>query len=171
MARLLLVESLAGGPALLERRGEVGAQLIAAVDDGRSESKLAPQLPPLTAEGTSGGVVSILQNVSSSGALEPLSKLINPLMALIVTPYLGTAAARRELDRPVEPARRQPPEGASIADPFKAGRHASHLPHGPRAAGDSGEPGRVKPPDRRSRRDARPGPDLKAARTPQAPSA
>ncbi|MGH2879600.1 MAG: TetR family transcriptional regulator [Solirubrobacteraceae bacterium] len=117
MARLLLVESLAGGSTLTKRRGEVNAQLIAAVDAGRGESKLDPQLLPLTAEGTVGGVVSILQNVSPP--VEPLSKLINPLMALVVTPYLGSAAARRELDRPVAPSKRQPLAGASIADPFK----------------------------------------------------
>jgi AcrR family transcriptional regulator/DNA-binding MarR family transcriptional regulator len=39
----------------------------------------------------------------------PISVLLNPLMSIIVMPYLGASAARRELDRPVPEARKPRP--------------------------------------------------------------
>jgi len=119
IARALIVDSLAAGPAVLRRRAEVLEQLVGAVDAGRAESKLDPQLLPLTAEGTVGGILSILQSTLSSGVHEPVAKLVNPLMGMVVMPYLGTNAARRELDRPLQQALRAAPSATPLADPFK----------------------------------------------------
>jgi AcrR family transcriptional regulator len=120
MARLLVAESLSLGARALERRRVALSQLIEAVDAGREESKMDPQLLPLTGEGTVGGALSIVQRrLIGSPHDEALVKLTNQLMGMIVMPYLGPAAARRELDRPFELPTGEQPRKHLSADPFK----------------------------------------------------
>lgn len=126
--QLLVVGSLGAGTAALERRRHVLAQMIALVEEGRLGAKTGVGPPPLTAEGIVGGVLSVLharlldtdpqgcapanrrlgsapvppdhaspQDASTGGLLA----LTGSLMGMIVLPYLGPAAARRELARPV----------------------------------------------------------------------
>jgi hypothetical protein len=57
------------------------------VDEGRSESKTAP--PPLTAQSTVGGAVSVIHTRVLEENPRPLAELLNPLMSMIVHPYLG----------------------------------------------------------------------------------
>jgi AcrR family transcriptional regulator len=104
---LLIVDALGAGSEALEHRTKVLAQLIAAVDAGRGERQPGPELPPLTAEGTVGAVLSIVHSRLLERDPEPPIALLNPLMSMIVLPYLGAAAARRELTRPMPPARRR----------------------------------------------------------------
>ncbi len=60
MGQLIVVGSLgAGHKALLRRRRGI-AQIIAVVDEGRMERESGSELPPLTAEGIVGGVLSVL---------------------------------------------------------------------------------------------------------------
>lgn len=104
LARLVVVESLAAGPRALERRNEALAHVIAAVDQGRGEARAGAQPSALTAEGVVGGVLAIVHRRLQSGletsrSAPPLAALTNQLMAMIVLPYLGPAAARRELAR------------------------------------------------------------------------
>jgi AcrR family transcriptional regulator len=98
-ARLLVVDSLRAGPNALERRRLVLAHAIVAIDEGRREEKGACDVSALTAEGVVGAVLAILH----SRLLEPepphLLELLAPLMGMIVLPYLGRGAARRELER------------------------------------------------------------------------
>jgi len=118
--RVLVCESLSAGRRTLARRNEVVAALIAAVDEGRTESKFAATLPEIAAEGTVGAVLSILRSQLERVDGEPLVGLLNPLMAIIVTPYLGFAAARRELDRPVKtPVGREHSSSGALLYPFK----------------------------------------------------
>jgi AcrR family transcriptional regulator len=120
IGRVLLVESQSFGARVLERRNELLAQLVAAVAAGREETKTGERLPPLIAEGAVGGVLSILQTLLASPTHdEPLLKLANPLMGMVVLPYLGTSASRRELDRPVEPPAHDGHAGMPLVDPFK----------------------------------------------------
>jgi AcrR family transcriptional regulator len=100
LARLCLVETLKGGPQVLERRRAVTDALAAAIDAGRGDAKGADP-PPLTAESLVGGAVSVIHARLVERDLRPLVELVNPLMSMIVLPYLGQAAARREFDRPV----------------------------------------------------------------------
>ncbi len=126
--QLLVVGSLGAGAAALERRRQALAQMIALVDEGGVGARTGVELPPLTAEGIVGGVLSVLharlldtdprasasanrclgsapvlpvhpspQDASTGGLLA----LTGSLMGMIVLPYLGPAAARRELARPV----------------------------------------------------------------------
>jgi AcrR family transcriptional regulator len=100
-----VVEALGAGPRVLEHRTRVVQALIAAVDEGRAEARKDP--PPLAAEGVVGAVLAVIH----ARALEntALSDLLGPLMGTIVLPYLGPAAASRELERPT-PKRLRTPE-------------------------------------------------------------
>jgi hypothetical protein len=117
---VLLVESLALGGRALERREQIVSSLVAAVDEGRAATKAGRDLPPLIAEGNVGGALSILGARAGQREAASFSEMLNPLMGMIVMPYLGAAAARRELDRPVAAreidARRHTPSH----DPFKS---------------------------------------------------
>jgi AcrR family transcriptional regulator len=115
---LLLVGSSGTGAQALERRRQVLVHAIAAVDEGREQSKTGREPPPLAAEGIVGGVLSIMYSRLLASPRSPtmrdldlggppasesdsLLALTGPLMSMIVLPYLGPAAARRELERPV----------------------------------------------------------------------
>lgn len=120
LGRLLVCESLAAGPQALECRNRVLAAVRSAVDEGRLHAHGGTP-SPLTAEATVGGVLSVIH----SRLLEPgqvsLMELANPLVSMIVLPYLGASAARRELTRPLpaSPAGGQGRVCAPSFDPFK----------------------------------------------------
>jgi AcrR family transcriptional regulator len=113
--RLLIVESLRAGPEALERRSRVLEELIAAVDAGRRENASGSALTPLTAEGVVGSVLSIIHARLVKGDRPALVELTSPLMSMIALPYLGAAAARRELDRPLPERRRAAPHASNGA--------------------------------------------------------
>ena len=72
-----------------------------AAKNGRAGSPPSSLLPPsLTAEGTVGAVLSVIHARMLGHDRRPLLELLNPLMGMIVLPYLGRAAAARELARP-----------------------------------------------------------------------
>jgi AcrR family transcriptional regulator len=118
MGHLLIVESLAAGRRALERRARVLKGAIAAVDAGRGEAKAAPGTTRLTAEGVVGAVLAVIHSRLLEGRREPLIELVNPLMSMVTLPYLGPAAARRELERrPASPAiRRRVAAGNPLRD-------------------------------------------------------
>jgi AcrR family transcriptional regulator len=97
--QLLVVGSLGAGASALERRQRVLAQMTTLIDEGRGETKAGSELPPLTAEGIVGGVLSVLHSRLLEDRPGPLVELTAPLMSMIVLPYLGPAAARKELAR------------------------------------------------------------------------
>jgi AcrR family transcriptional regulator len=101
LARLCVVHSLGAGAGVLHRRMEVQAELAAVVDRGRQEAPKG-KLPPdsIVAEGIVGAVAAVIQNRLLRSEREPLTRLFGSLMSIIVLPYLGSAAARRELRRP-----------------------------------------------------------------------
>jgi AcrR family transcriptional regulator len=117
---LLVVEALGAGPRALAHRARVIDVLIAAVDEGRTEGRGA-SAPPLAAEGVVGAVLAVIHARVTAGmalvtrrqlataqhlatgrqlATSPLSDLFGPLMGMIVLPYLGASAARKESERP-----------------------------------------------------------------------
>jgi AcrR family transcriptional regulator len=121
LARVCLVEALKAGPAVLERRRQVLDVLTVAVDEGRSESKEGVGPPPLTGQSTVGGAVSVLHARVLEENSRPLLELLNPLMSMIVHPYLGPAASHRELDRraPSRKPSRNGHDPKHARDPFR----------------------------------------------------
>ena len=99
MGWLLVVGSLGAGPRVLEQRRRVLDRVIALVEEGRHEVKAGEGPPPLTAEGLVGGALSLIHARMVDRDPAPLIELLPPLMSMIVLPYLGPAAARRELAR------------------------------------------------------------------------
>jgi AcrR family transcriptional regulator len=103
-ARLCVVEALAAGPLVLERRAVLLRALVAAVDEGRSDvPKRATQPPPLTAEGVVGAVLSVIHTRLLERGAKPLTGLLGELMSVIILPYLGQSAAQKELHKPAPP--------------------------------------------------------------------
>lgn len=119
VGRLLVVESLSAGAKVLARRGDVLAKVAAVVDQGRNESKTAASLPSLTADGLVGGALSLIHTHVMRADGEPLLALTNQLMSMIVLPYLGSVAARKELDRLIAPRVSDHRDARLLADPFK----------------------------------------------------
>lgn len=122
--RLLIVEALGAGSPTLEARSRVLAKLATILDEGRlagtgarARTKAPRQLPPLTAEGAVGAVISVIHARMLNRDGSPLTELTNPLMAMIVQPYLGPAAAQKELEQSLPRARATTPR--LPADPFK----------------------------------------------------
>ncbi len=123
LGSLLVVDALGAGPEVLEHRARLLEKLTAIIEQGhdrdrpargtntkRGKSSSPP--PTLTAEGTVGAVLSVIharmleQRATKRSTKEPphtrpvpgpLLGLLNPLMGMIVLPYLGQAAATREL--------------------------------------------------------------------------
>ncbi len=104
LARVCVVQALRGSQGVLERREEILRGLAAALDEGRSgEGPRGLECPSLTAEGLVGAAFAIVYARLLRGDREPLRNLHLQLMGMIVLPYLGPAAARREQAR-VAPA-------------------------------------------------------------------
>ncbi len=99
LARVCVVQALRGGGRVLERRGEILAGLAAVVDEGRLEGVRGGGCTAMTAEGVVGAAFAIVYARLLRGE-GPLTGLLGELMGMIVLPYRGAAAARRELERP-----------------------------------------------------------------------
>jgi AcrR family transcriptional regulator/DNA-binding MarR family transcriptional regulator len=121
---LCVVDALAAGQLVLERREQVVRSLIEAVDEGRGEARVGARPTRLTAEGVVGAVLAVLHarlaaargGVLAPASKEPMLSLLGPLMAIVVLPYQGQAAAGRELAKP-NPRRRN--VGRSQGDPLR----------------------------------------------------
>lgn len=102
LARVLVVESLGGGRRTLARREQAIAGLIAIVDRGREHARPreALALSSLTAEGVVGGALALLHARLFADRDVVLGQLAGTIMTMVALPYLGPAAARRELERP-----------------------------------------------------------------------
>jgi AcrR family transcriptional regulator len=111
IARLLIVEWLASGPRALERRRQLLDRIASAIDEGRLSRPATPPPAELAAEAVVGSVVSVLHGrLTYTEPLPQLLELLNPLMSIVVLPYLGAAAARKELGRAL------PETSASVED-------------------------------------------------------
>jgi AcrR family transcriptional regulator/DNA-binding MarR family transcriptional regulator len=102
--RLLIVESLAAGDSALSRRQAAVERLIVFVDEANAGLKADKRTSSLTAEGVVGGVLSILHSRLLEDAPGSFLELRGPLASMIVLPYLGSAAARKEISMPVPKA-------------------------------------------------------------------
>ncbi len=101
LARVCVVQALRGSQRVLERREEILAGLAAVIDEGGRESSRGVECPSSTAEGLVGGGFALVYSRLLRNDSEPLTGLLSDLMGMIVLPYMGPAAARREQTREV----------------------------------------------------------------------
>ncbi|HEY2631970.1 MAG TPA: TetR/AcrR family transcriptional regulator [Solirubrobacteraceae bacterium] len=114
LARFLVVDSLGAGPQVLERRRERVSDVTLLVDEQARGGGTSAEVSGLAAEGIAGAVLAVIHDRLVDPGTAPLSDLLNPLMGVIVLPYMGRAAVRRELER-------QPPAPHDAAVPLLAG--------------------------------------------------
>jgi AcrR family transcriptional regulator/DNA-binding MarR family transcriptional regulator len=104
-----VLEQLAGHPYIgLDRRAAVLERVRDALDEGRShamsggrsQTSSSARAAPLTADCVMGGALAVIKSRLRKSP-HRLSALLNPLMWMIVLPYLGPEAATAELHRPV----------------------------------------------------------------------
>ena len=121
LARVAMVHVARGGGRVLECREAILQRLITAIDEGRreNEGESASRCSVLTAEGVLGAILAILHTRLARERREALAGLLGELTGLIVLPYRGPAAARREQTRPEPPApeRARPPRRAILGAP------------------------------------------------------
>jgi AcrR family transcriptional regulator len=106
LAAFCVVGALSADERVLERRAQLLGVLQRAVEEGCGEASRGHEPAPLAAEGVVGAVFAVVHARLVARSGEPLSDLLGPLMGIVVLPYLGTAAAGRELARPSESSRR-----------------------------------------------------------------
>ncbi len=128
LARVCVVHALRAGAPVQEVRERVLAGLVGVVDAGRLQGARGEACGGLTAEGLVGAALAIVHaRIAHPGAGSPeeraegLVGLVGELMGMIVLPYLGPAAARRERERELRspratstPRREQSPEAARL---------------------------------------------------------
>jgi AcrR family transcriptional regulator/DNA-binding MarR family transcriptional regulator len=101
VARLVFVEALSAGPRVLARRAGVLESLAGVIDQGRANTRAPAVLPTLVAEGIVGATFGVIHSRLLELRPAPLIGLLGQLMATIVLPYRGSAAAAKELERPI----------------------------------------------------------------------
>jgi len=125
MGGLCVVDGLAAGQTVLECRERVVQRLVDVVQDGARTPRAGSSAPlarasarpaQLVAEGTVGAVLAVIHTRMLRASAKPLVGLLNPLMAIVVLPYRGPAAAEREQRHP--PVKRRRPAQRS-ADPLR----------------------------------------------------
>jgi AcrR family transcriptional regulator len=120
LARLWIFDSFGAGPKVLRSRAKAVATLCRYIDRGRLEPASRTEPPAITAEGVVGALSAVLQARLPAPKPAPPRELLGELTGLVLLPYLGSAAARHELARPVPRARSE--------------RSASPLPRSGRSA-------------------------------------
>lgn len=99
LCSLLIVDALKAGLRVQERRAQVLVQLCEALHEGASHGRRPQELPALTSEGVVGAVFTVIHTRLLGRAPGSMLDLLNALMGMIVLPFLGPAAAGRELRR------------------------------------------------------------------------
>jgi AcrR family transcriptional regulator len=107
---------LGAGPKSPRRRARALGALSAVLEDGRPEAPPGVVPSPLAAELLLAGVLGAL-HARMARRQEPLVALVNPLMSMLVLPYLGGDAAASELKR-ARPKRRETPPRTAV-DPLR----------------------------------------------------
>jgi AcrR family transcriptional regulator len=122
LAELCVLTAVAAPHATLAHRKKILDTLAAILDEGREEPRAVPTPSPLAAEAAIGGALAVLHRRLLQRERQGLVELLNPLMAIVVLPYLGVAAAADEMKRPAPRAvarvsrggGRQPLDGLNI---------------------------------------------------------
>jgi AcrR family transcriptional regulator len=117
LSHFVFVDTLGAGRKVLERRAQMLAQLATVVDRGRDAGGAGAGPPSsLAAEGVVGSVCAVLHSRLLTPNGSSFLRLTEPLMSLIVLPYLGAAATRAEMRRPTPLARTRPKAAVVVPD-------------------------------------------------------
>jgi AcrR family transcriptional regulator len=135
VASLLVIDALRAGPRALARRAEVLRQAGAALDAGGSRAGSAREVSELTGEGVVGAVFSVIHTRLLARRPGSLLELVSPLTGMIVLPYRGAAAARREVARRAPSAEGVRASGSYARGRGKASRELSSSAKGDPLAG------------------------------------
>jgi AcrR family transcriptional regulator len=95
IARVCLIDALAGPPAALEHRARLLEPLAVLVDGARSTLPEKRQPPPVTAEAVVAAVAGILHARLVAGEAPPFIGLLAELTGLVVAPYFGSSEASK----------------------------------------------------------------------------
>jgi AcrR family transcriptional regulator len=95
LAILLLSEPFVAGAAISRRYQEVVDRLAVYLGEGRADSEQGDILPPTTERGLLGSIASQIARKVSAGEAAELPEMLPDLTQFALTPFLGTAAARR----------------------------------------------------------------------------
>lgn len=93
LARVCVIDALAGPQAALEHRARLLQPLIALVDSGRETLPSSQQPPASTAEATVVAVAGLLHARLVSKQAPPFTKLLGELAETMVFPFLGAKEA------------------------------------------------------------------------------
>jgi AcrR family transcriptional regulator len=93
LARVCLIDALAGPPAALEHRAQLLQPLVALVDGARDTLPQDRQPPAVTAEAIVVSVAGILHARLVACQVPPFISLLGELSELVVAPYLGSHEA------------------------------------------------------------------------------
>ena len=99
LARVCLLEMLAGSPEVLEHRARELAALNPLVDVGREQVRTGGEPLELTAEASVASVAGILHTRLVMGEAPPFISLLGQLVGLVVCPYLEPHDVVREIKR------------------------------------------------------------------------
>jgi AcrR family transcriptional regulator len=116
LARLCFVQAPAAGERTLACRVRLISSLAEILNEDYAAEHRARMLPELASQAVIGGVLEILHARLLADQSIALAQLSGQLMAVIVLPYFGPGAARRELKRrPTPPAGERLVPGRSTA--------------------------------------------------------
>jgi AcrR family transcriptional regulator/DNA-binding MarR family transcriptional regulator len=104
LARVCVVESLIGGARIAALHAKMCEELMQMVELGRGDEK---EPPDLTAKMIVGGILSVLHERLVGNDGRQASELLDQIVSLVVLPYRGVDAARREQSSAVAPQRQQ----------------------------------------------------------------
>jgi hypothetical protein len=96
LARVIVVDLAAGGPALLALRASALRRAGEGIALGEQEPR-ARTPPPLASEMLAGGIAQVVHERLRAGRGTGLRELTGPVTSMIALAYLGPAAAEREL--------------------------------------------------------------------------
>jgi hypothetical protein len=120
LARVCLLEMLAGSPEVLEHRARELAALNPLVDVGRKQPRTSGEPVELAAEASVASVAGILHTRLVTGEAPPFVGLLGQLVGLVVCPYLDPHDVVREVKRGEALARTITERHASSSPPSLA---------------------------------------------------
>ena len=94
-AQLLTNEALAGGSAAFERYERMIAYVAGLLAPGREQASHGERLPEITERAMASGVAMLVAQRLSLGQQAELPALAGEATQFVLTPYLGSAEARR----------------------------------------------------------------------------